>query len=399
MSIYRQVCVIPIVSTALLLGACSHRGNGNEFIGYWVPARNSPIQFASTEITKKGDKFTVIEDKTDRSPASYDPKKNSLTIFAPLYGNVTFSYNASTDELSVMGAILKRVHPPAPIAAPGGVEAARAQTASPFDHPNCQNAAGNDGALSGAAADVRGVRVGMSLDAAVLHLECLDPSKSVARETKMNTIAMDYYGRKIRTHVDIAVGIPRSAEELARGNGYYQPDPGVVRFMYDWGLAHVDASYHLLAFGNEGSERVYAVEQEQKFDVGSQPTVANVEGSLIAKYGAPSKRDEQNFEHILVWVHGPSGQLLGPGNPLVNTCAYEGSVDTGEWRGDCGLSVVAQVGWRPRNPLLATDLSVGLVNQGALVRETMQMSAAWKAENQAEQRNQAAKAAKIRTKL
>jgi hypothetical protein len=399
MSKYGQFCVISLLSAALLLSACSRTSNGDEFIGYWAPAKNSPIQFARTEITKNNHKFTIIEDKSDRFPASYDPKNNTLTIFAPLYGNVTFSYNSSTDQLSAMGAILKRTHPPTPIATRSGVEAAQAEKPSPFDRPSCSNTVGNGGSRSGGGADVRGVRVGMSLDAAVLHLECLDPSRSVARETKTDTIQMNYYGHKIRTHVDIAVGTPRSAQELAHGSGYYSPDPGVVRFMYDWGLKHVDASYHLLAFGNEGSERVYAVEQERKFDTGSQPTVANVESSLIAKYGAPSKRDEQNFEHILVWVHGPSGQLVGEGNPLVNTCAYEGSVDTGEWRGDCGLSVVAQVGWRQQNPLLATDLSVGLVNQGSLVRETMLMSAAWKAANEAEQREQAAKAAKIKTKL
>lgn len=399
MPICRRFCVISGLSLALLLSACSHRSNGNEFIGYWEPAKNSPIQFARTEITKANNKFTIVEDGSDRYPASFDQKKHTLTMFTPLYGNVTFSYNSSTGELSAMGAILKRAHPPTPIATHDGVTATQAEKPSPFDHPDCSNAGGNDGSISGAASDVRGVRVGMPLDAAVLHLECLDPSKSVAREIKTNTIALDYYGHKIRTHVDIAVGTPRSAQELAHGNGYYQSDPGVVRFMYDWGLKDVDASYHLLAFGNEGSERVYAVEQEQKFDTGSQPTVANVESSLIAKYGAPSKRDQQNFEQILVWVHGPSGQLVGQGNALANSCAYEGPVDKGEWRSDCGLSVVAHVGWRQQNPLLATDLSVGLVNQGSLVTETMRMSATWKAANQAEQRNQAAKAEGIKTKL
>ena len=68
----------------------------------------------------------------------------------------------------------------------------------------------------------------MPLDAAILHLECLDPSKSAARETLTNTIGVNYYGHQIRTHVHVATGTPRSSDELARTSAYYGGGPGTL---------------------------------------------------------------------------------------------------------------------------------------------------------------------------
>lgn len=274
---------------------------------------------------------------------------------------------------------------------------------APFVTPNCSSASGADAAATGSSADVRGIQVGMSLDDAVLHLECLDPSKSVAQETNSNTIGVNYYGHQVRTHVNIAVGTPRTAQELAQSNGgyYSSGEAGTAAgFIYHWGLKHVDASYGLLAFGNSGAERVYGVEQKQEFDAGNQPTVANLESSLIAKYGEPSKRDQMNFTQILVWIHDPSsGQLVGQGNPLVNICALENSAIDGGGKSICGLTVVAAISPDNQNPLLATNFRVGLVDQGSFVRNVMQLTTAWQAENQIKQQNQAAKAAKVKAKL
>lgn len=395
---FKPACLISALSAVLLLSACSSRSNGDEFLGYWALTKDSPVRFANIEITKTDNKYAVIVGNAKRYPASYDQKKQTLTIFSVSFGDIAFSYNSSTHELSGMGAIFERVSAAPPVATHAAVAAT--QPADRFDHPNCSSTRENGGSSSEATPDVRGVRVGMSLDSAVLHLECLDPSESVARQTGTNGFEINYYGHTIRTHVDISVGRPRSAAELAHTNGYYQTDPGsAAGFIYHWGLKHIDATYHLVTFGKEGSERVYGVEQQQTFDTGSQPTVANAESSLIAKYGAPSKRDEGNFEHILVWVYDPSGRVVGTDSPLANSCAIEGSIDAGGWRSNCGLTTVAEVGWSRENPLLATDLSVGLVNQGPLVSDALRMSAVWKAQNLINQQNQAAKAATVKTKL
>lgn len=389
----KRIYVISALFSVALLSACSHGGNGNEFIGYWVPAKNSPVRFANTQITRTKNKFTIIEGNTDRFPASYNSKKQTLTIFAPLYGDVTFSYNSSKDELSVMGAILKRTHAPAAIATHGSVAAALAEKSSPFDQPNCSGSARNGGASSQALPDVRGVRAGMPLDAAVRHLECLDPSKKVARKTSTNTIGTDYYGHTIRTRTKLAVGTPRSAKVLAQGRPVYgQAGIDARSAPYYWGLRHVDERFELMSFGRSGAEHVYAVQQHQTFAANAEPTVQTIVKSLVAKYGTPSVVSSNQF----VWVHDESGRLLPANNALVNTCAIEGSVITAVWKSICGITVSATVHEDGQNRLLSTGFRVGLVDQMSLVGDVTRLTGMWKAQEEIAREKAAAKAAKIK---
>lgn len=274
---------------------------------------------------------------------------------------------------------------------------AAAQNAGPppFDSPNCANAPSESSASSRSGPDVRGVRVGMRLDDAVTLLECLDTTKRVAKETGTDTIGTYYYGHDVRTVTSIAVGPPRSADELARGQPYYTTEPGMAAgTIFSWGLAHVDASFRVLAFGEPGAETVYGVEQEQNFDLGDAPPIQSILTELIAKYGAPSVQEDQGAWYQLVWMRDSSGQAIGRGNPLYGTCPIEGTVIGARWTDGCGVTVSASISRQNQNRLLADSLRVGLVDQGPLVQTVMRLSNEWKLQDQKAKQDAAMNAAK-----
>ncbi len=133
----------------------------------------------------------------------------------------------------------------------------------------------------------------------------------------------------------------------------------------------VDESVTIAAPGLPGRETVVGVWRTQNYQSGDAPAIDTVQTALIKKYGPPQLRQQGDGDNgwvQLFWMQDPAGQPISEQNPLINRCGSiraRGNQDQ-SWSEACGLSITAMLFRSPGNPLLARELSVGMVDQARL---------------------------------
>lgn len=271
-------------------------------------------------------------------------------------------------------------------------DAALARTGVPFtfDHPDCAHAASAPPA-PGPAGDwnVRGLRVGGTLDDAVRYLKCLDKGAAVASESQTNGVsAIQYFGRSVRTEVEIAMGVPKAADVLLRGWEGSSTAP------FDAGFERVRTRFGLLAFGAPHQEAVYGIEQTEYFQPSESPTLEVTQRSLLAKYGDDASIHSSYDTLVMNWVRGPDGRPIPRTDPRFNQCTTSGHVVHHDASEACGLTVGAEISLSRDNRLLVSQLTVGLLDQAKFVHTVFDLGAAWKREDSMRKQAAAARAAK-----
>lgn len=224
--------------------------------------------------------------------------------------------------------------------------------------------------------DVIGVRPGMSYDEAVNLVLC-SHDLLVLQLDATRGFNIKTYGHKPRHGFGARFAEPRvewtakraQAESLdqmlARSGNAARDD-----------LKPGQAKWYVGTMGLPGQERVINVAREERFDTGANPTIASIEQALLAKYGPPSKHQNNQGQRYIAWSYDLTGRLVTPGAPLFNRCSGNASPNGGvNLSPDCGTVVTAIVIPLRENPDLALALQVGVVDQAggyALVTGTEQ---------------------------
>lgn len=116
--------------------------------------------------------------------------------------------------------------------------------------------------------------------------------------------------------------------------------------------------------GLPGQERVINVAREEWFAEGKNPTTASVEQALVAKYGPPSLRQENDGLVRLTWAFDPIGRRITETSPLHTRCRMSADPDAGfEISADCGLVIAAAVVPLEDNPAVSRYFQVALADQ------------------------------------
>ena len=200
--------------------------------------------------------------------------------------------------------------------------------------------------------DLRGLRLGVSLDAAIRFVQCPDGGEadSILLEGDGPRLSRDEAGLNIRSFVRVATG-----RHQARWGA-----TDVLNYDPRNRLETVDAEWSLYADGMPGQEKLYALWLTQPFAKGGEPTVASQRTALEAKYGKPSLVGDRGE---LFWLYGPDGKPLPEfDREKLRECSA-GIALHGQrmnWRPDCGLTIVAQVNTAYDNPQIAQGVRVAL---------------------------------------
>jgi hypothetical protein len=205
------------------------------------------------------------------------------------------------------------------------------------------------------ADDVMGVRSGMTWRDAEETLKCVSEDYVIQRVTHTSTVTGK--GKQSR----IVMRATRGPETIS------------VAF-----------------FGAEGQERAAAMWQEKYYDVGAGPARQQIEGELVAHYGAAHEdRDPTTNERTLRWNYAPDGRPLrvkpkdgSAGYFLdmasymaagftVAACAKNAQLDPAKapsWDGRCGLTIFAEIDAAMASPTRASRFRVVVLDQQALAR-------------------------------
>ena len=213
--------------------------------------------------------------------------------------------------------------------------------------------------------DIRGLRVGTDLNTAILFIRCLDPKANFLSATDTNRIGIEYYGRKVRTGLTLSTGDVNPNSPYATRTGAIAED------LY---LTFVSQQFSLLAFGEPGQERVFGVEQTQRFPEGKYPAAATIADSLKKKYGDPQLVQETKYQATLNWIYDGRGRLMSPADPNYGQCSYNFNA----WSAGCGVTLGARISKDPGNELLVREFSIGVVAPNKLMAVVEQDSEAWK---------------------
>lgn len=210
---------------------------------------------------------------------------------------------------------------------------------------------------SGARADdIRGLRLGVSYDTAVLYAQC---EKGRPLDSVLLTDSAEFrrqeHGLKIRTMASVANGIfgPRF-----RQPDVFNEDPGQP-------LEKTNAVWRFVADGMPGQEKVYAIWLAQPFARGEEPTVESQIAGLKAKYGEPTWVGELGR---MAWTAQPDGTPIPEfDRNRLQQCG--GAIDPSRpalsYGPDCGVTVVAQV-IPSQNPALAAKVETVVFDPAGL---------------------------------
>lgn len=213
------------------------------------------------------------------------------------------------------------------------------------------------------AHDVVGVRPGLAWHEAMNVVLCTD-ELLVAQENRSRSFRINTWGQVVRQGFDAAFAedrINKTSQEimaemqdaaLARGTNRRAPDmPGGT------------SRWYVTTMGLPGEERVVAAARIEAFVQGKAPTLASVRDALVRKYGAPTTASE-NSSWILRWAYDGLDRKITETHPLYHQCHGVSHPDAGvNLAPDCGVVVQAEIRPARDNPLLASTLQVGVVDQ------------------------------------
>ncbi len=212
--------------------------------------------------------------------------------------------------------------------------------------------------------DVIGVRPGMGYDEALNQVLCshdlLVMQQDITRGFNIKT-----YGQKPRHGFGARFAEPR-VEWNAKRAKMESLDDIVAR---SGNAARDDmkpgqAKWYVGTMGLPGQERVINVAREERFEAGASPTIASIEQALLAKYGPPTKLQNNQGQRYITWSYDLTGRLVTQGAPLFNRCSGNASPNGGvNLSPDCGTVVTAIVMPLRENRDLAFSMQVGVVDQ------------------------------------
>ncbi len=141
-------------------------------------------------------------------------------------------------------------------------------------------------------------------------------------------------------------------------------------------------------FGAPGQEQVAGAWREAYFDVGTGPSLADVERMFVAQYGAPHEaRDTPAGQRILQWTYAPDGRALRvrprdgdiaggitymTAGFTVAACVRNAKTDPAmppAWDGRCGLTIQAEIDPVLSDRARTARWRVVLLDQGTLARQ------------------------------
>ena len=254
---------------------------------------------------------------------------------------------------------------------------------SRFDSPSCMSTPNIPVQSADAPSDdIRGLRTGVSLDDAISYIECSDRKVAFASTAETNTIGGQYFGREVRTFVEIATGKPIKVMAYTPGN-----------LLAEQLFSPLAESYKLLAFGDPKHETVYGITREQVFSEENGPTVAATTDALTTKYGVPQFIDNSANGKTYYWVYDPQEHPMAKSDIAARQCANgAGDGGQGNWTNGCGLTIHAAYRTKVGNELLVARLTVSVIEQAKLVDVAQQLQASWKAQDETRKRSEADKA-------
>lgn len=202
--------------------------------------------------------------------------------------------------------------------------------------------------------DLRGLRLGVSLDTAIRFAQCPDGKEadSILLEGDGPRLSRDEAGLKIRSFARVATG-----RHQARWGS-----TDVLNYNPRNRLDQVDAEWSLYADGMPGQEKLYALWLVQPFAKGGEPTIASQQAALEKKYGKPALVGDRGQ---LFWLLGPDGKPLPEfDRDKLRECSAGISIYGTQmnWRPDCGLTIVAQIEPAYGNPQLAQAVRVAMID-------------------------------------
>lgn len=212
--------------------------------------------------------------------------------------------------------------------------------------------------------DIAGLQLGLSRDEALNLARCAQPDAVVANENRflsgLNTGAMKLGPQQFTVQsgetADCKFTSLSDAQECGLGQRVWK---------------HVAETVTVATPGVPGRETAVAIWRTQNYKAGAQPAATTVQQALIDKYGPPQRiqKNEGNRPWVQIWwLRDPSGQPLSEQNPLAGRCPTiqaHGNVSQ-SWSDSCGLTIAAMLTMATDNPLLVSDLSVGMADQAKL---------------------------------
>lgn len=212
--------------------------------------------------------------------------------------------------------------------------------------------------------DIVGVHPGMSYEQAAQAVMCSSPLLVVAAETGRG-FEINTYSQTIRQGFSARSAEPRV--QLTRQQYMQQMereamDRGMNAVRHD--VKPGQSKWFVSTMGMPGQEKVISAARDQWFDEGHNPTIDSIEQALIAKYGTPTWRTDENTDHRLSWSRDPRGRVITETSPLYNQCSASADPDGAtNLSANCGIAVAATIVPLRSNPALAQNLQVGVVDQ------------------------------------
>jgi hypothetical protein len=150
------------------------------------------------------------------------------------------------------------------------------------------------------------------------------------------------------------------------------------------------------SLGLKEKEVVWGIWRSQFYKPGEQPAAAKLAEQVSAKYGQPNYLSEDQRTAHLGWIYDSYGRPMSKSNNQIMVCQQAlGERIDGQHAvyGECGLTISVSIA-KSGNPLLADNVTVGIIDQGRYLAATQDFEQTLAAAQAQQQSDEAAKAAK-----
>lgn len=216
--------------------------------------------------------------------------------------------------------------------------------------------------------DVIGLKLGMTYEEALGTARCALGEDAVVKTEQRWLRDLNAYGVELGTQ---SFTVKKGENRPCNYAKEWQKCEGSLLW------AQVDEIVTVATPGAPGSETAMVVWRTQNFREGQMPAAQAVLDALIAKYGEPQYTENSDKpwsgtagSRELRWVRDRRGTPLADPNPLFRQCwnaiGGRGENTSVNWRDGCGLNIWARVYLSGKNPGLAMELNMGMVQQSDL---------------------------------
>lgn len=220
-----------------------------------------------------------------------------------------------------------------------------------------------------AGPDILGVKLGMTADEALGTVRCALGEGAVVKTEARWLDRLQTYGVELGTQ---AFTVQKGDHQAC---DYQRNWQGCGFGNREW--THVDETIVVATPGVPGKETAMAIWRTQAFRESQMPPLQSVLDALTKKYGEPqmteasdSPRGYSAGYRELQWVSDRAGNPLKAPNPLFQKCrnaiSGRGEQTSASWTDGCGLNIRANVLLSGKNPGLAMELQVAMLQQSDL---------------------------------